>query len=99
MFDHPVDHVPGMVLIEAACQAASARVYPREYRALSVTSEFYRYAEFGSPCVITLQDDPDDAAAVRVTGTQEGEPVYEATLRSDPGDRPFTSHPALGGSD
>ncbi|MGP3969974.1 ScbA/BarX family gamma-butyrolactone biosynthesis protein [Streptomyces sp. 6N223] len=99
MFDHPVDHVPGMVLIEAACQAASARIYPREYRALSVTSEFHRYAEFSSPCVITLECDPDDDAQVRVTGSQEGEPVYGATLRADAGDRPFSSHEALGPAD
>jgi hypothetical protein len=99
MFDHPVDHVPGMVLIEAACQAAAARVYPGAYRVLSVDSVFHRYAEFTSPCVITLQNDPAEDAEVRVTGSQEGELVYEAALRADAGDEPFPSYGTPGRAD
>lgn len=71
MFDHPQDHLPGMVIAEAARQLAlygalevrgmsPSRVYPTE---LAVT--FTRFGELDSPAVLTAvvgdrpQDGPD----------------------------------------
>ncbi|MCK1794599.1 hypothetical protein MTQ01_00860 [Streptomyces sp. XM4193] len=82
MFDHPVDHVPGMVLLEAACQAAAAASHPGTFHALRVHATFARYAEYDSPCVLTADHRPESGFAT-VTGTQAGQLVFTATLGND----------------
>lgn len=81
LFDHHNDHVPGMVLLEAARQAARA-LEPACTPALaaSVDSTFHRYVEFGTPCWIEAEflADPDDG--VRVTGHQNGELVFSSVV-------------------
>lgn len=49
LFDHPVDHVPGMVLLEAARQAAFAR---SGARLVGFRSTFTKFVELDAPCVI-----------------------------------------------
>lgn len=51
-FDHPVDHVPGMLLIEAARQAARAATGRPDALLLDLRSTFTRYAELDSTCWI-----------------------------------------------
>ncbi|GAA2910976.1 ScbA/BarX family gamma-butyrolactone biosynthesis protein [Streptomyces mexicanus] len=82
LFDHPDDHVPGMVLLEAARQAATAAapagtaVLPR-----SLDSTFQRYVEFDSPCWIEAAVSAhDQGSTVRVTGTQNDETVFGCDL-------------------
>ncbi|MFE5819238.1 ScbA/BarX family gamma-butyrolactone biosynthesis protein [Streptomyces sp. NPDC056479] len=82
-FDHPVDHVPGMVLIEAARQAA--RAVTRQPRALllDLDTEFKRYAELDAPCWIDARVEGTGAGGeqrVLVSGTQQGERVFTAEL-------------------
>ncbi|MBB1242422.1 hypothetical protein GL263_02355 [Streptomyces durbertensis] len=92
LFDHPVDHVPGMVLLEAACQAASAVAHPAPFHPVLLTSAFNRYAEFDSPCLLRTEYAPARgaaSAAVRVTGEQDGETVFTASLRDATGEDPF----------
>ncbi|MFJ9739682.1 ScbA/BarX family gamma-butyrolactone biosynthesis protein [Streptomyces sp. NPDC101166] len=81
-FDHPVDHVPGMVLIEAARQAGRAATRQPRALLLGLRSEFTRYAELDAPCWIEAQvDDPDaEDLRVRVRGVQRGETVFTADL-------------------
>ncbi|WP_069759905.1 ScbA/BarX family gamma-butyrolactone biosynthesis protein [Streptomyces sp. LUP47B] len=82
-FDHPVDHVPGMVLIEAARQAARAATGLPTALLLGLETEFARYAELDAPCWIEARvDDPDTAGdlKVHVNGTQQGEQVFTADL-------------------
>ncbi|MGW0826073.1 ScbA/BarX family gamma-butyrolactone biosynthesis protein [Streptomyces sp. NPDC002845] len=83
LFDHPVDHIPGMVLLEAAQQAAAARAYPLSFEAVSMESVFHRYAEFDTPCVITADGETDDPACpgVHVKAHQNGSLLFESTLR------------------
>ncbi|MFJ9544513.1 AfsA-related hotdog domain-containing protein, partial [Streptomyces sp. NPDC101225] len=51
LFDHPVDHVPGMVLLEAARQAAAATTHsPTPPTHLHAT--FTHYVELDTPCHI-----------------------------------------------
>lgn len=88
MFDHPVDHVPGMVLLEAACQAASAASYPSPFHAVGMSASFTRYAEHDAPCVLTTDHQPERGTAT-VTGTQEGRLVFTATLSDDTGVAPY----------
>lgn len=84
LFDHPVDHVPGMVLLEAARQAAAAALERSSFLPLSITSTFKRYAELDAPCVVEAQRlhqaVPGGAEAVCVTGRQEGELVFSSTV-------------------
>ncbi|WP_190179838.1 ScbA/BarX family gamma-butyrolactone biosynthesis protein [Streptomyces naganishii] len=76
LFDHPVDHVPGMVLMEAARQAAQA-VHPLPVLALGMDSTFSRFAELDAPCWIEAEV-AEDSGLVHVTGTQNGSTVFTA---------------------
>ncbi|MFF2060660.1 ScbA/BarX family gamma-butyrolactone biosynthesis protein [Streptomyces sp. NPDC058200] len=83
LFDHPVDHIPGMVLLEAARQAATSVLRTDACVPTSFTGEFPRFAELDLPCRIELQHLPGDFAglsSVRVTGHQEGEPVFSCVV-------------------
>lgn len=81
LFDHPVDHVPGMMLLEAARQATAATL-GRPALALDVSSTFARYAELDAPCLITARRVPGRSGteSVLVTGHQEDEHVFSATV-------------------
>ncbi|MBW5483409.1 ScbA/BarX family gamma-butyrolactone biosynthesis protein [Streptomyces bambusae] len=78
LFDHPGDHLPGMVLLEAARQAAVALTPAPGVMPVSVVSSYERYAEFGSPLWIHAQRAGE--TAIQVTGTQEGNEVFAATV-------------------
>lgn len=84
LFPRPNDHVPGMVLFEAARQAATAAsgLHPFLPRAMSAT--FARYAELHSPCLLETEvlDENPGEVTVRVSGRQDGEPVFTASLTS-----------------
>uniref|UniRef100_A0AAU2JT20 A-factor biosynthesis hotdog domain-containing protein n=1 Tax=Streptomyces sp. NBC_00049 TaxID=2903617 RepID=A0AAU2JT20_9ACTN len=76
LFDHPGDHLPGMVLLEAARQAAVALTPAPSVLPASVSSTYQRYAEFGTP--VWIHAERTGPAMVRVTGTQNGEEVFAA---------------------
>ncbi|MGW7046871.1 ScbA/BarX family gamma-butyrolactone biosynthesis protein [Streptomyces avermitilis] len=83
LFDHPVDHAPGMLLLEAVRQAATAldpRPEPGILTALDIT--FHRYVEFSTPCWITAQTVPTVSAGARsrtrITAEQDNTPVFTA---------------------
>ncbi|MFC8405488.1 ScbA/BarX family gamma-butyrolactone biosynthesis protein [Streptomyces griseoincarnatus] len=81
LFEHPVDHIPGMMLLEAARQAAVAAV-DEDAMPLSITGEFSRYAELDTPCVIEARRLPrtDQGEVVQVSGRQDGEAVFCSTV-------------------
>ncbi|MFD6887283.1 ScbA/BarX family gamma-butyrolactone biosynthesis protein [Streptomyces sp. NPDC059957] len=88
LFDHVGDHVPGMVLLEAARQAVTIGSEPG-VMPVSVMSTYQRYAEFGSPLWIHAERAPANPGAaasrsVRVTGFQDGEQVFEAVVVTEP---------------
>ncbi|MBM7167689.1 transcriptional regulator [Streptomyces sp. G44] len=84
LFDHPVDHVPGMLLLESVRQAASA-LEPAAGPILpsSMDVAFHRYVEFDSPCWIEARSVPAIAAGaargVQLTGVQNGQVTFTAT--------------------
>ncbi|MET9697025.1 ScbA/BarX family gamma-butyrolactone biosynthesis protein [Streptomyces sp. NPDC006529] len=78
LFDHPGDHLPGMVLLEAARQAALALTPAPAVMPVSVESTYQRYAEFGIP--LWIHAERTDSTTVRVTGTQDGEQVFLAVV-------------------
>ncbi|MGA5894883.1 ScbA/BarX family gamma-butyrolactone biosynthesis protein [Streptomyces venetus] len=82
LFPRPNDHVPGMVLFEAARQAATAASGRHPFLPRAMTATFDRYAELDSPCWIetrVLAEEPGEVT-VRVAGRQDGESVFSATL-------------------
>ncbi|MEU3031681.1 ScbA/BarX family gamma-butyrolactone biosynthesis protein [Streptomyces incarnatus] len=84
LFDHPVDHVPGLVLLEAAYQAAHAAAGPKPLELTDVAIGYERYVEFDEPCWIEAEWLPSlmpDWFAIAVTGHQGGEVAFQAQLR------------------
>ncbi|MFG2941255.1 ScbA/BarX family gamma-butyrolactone biosynthesis protein [Streptomyces sp. NPDC048282] len=84
LFDHDGDHLPGMVLLEAARQAACARLAPRALIPASTSTTFNRYVELDSPCwvdVTGVTPGSDDTVTVEVVGRQDGETVFTSTVR------------------
>ncbi|MGW0844599.1 ScbA/BarX family gamma-butyrolactone biosynthesis protein [Streptomyces sp. NPDC002787] len=82
LLDHPVDHVPGLGLIEAAVQAAQATVPHGVFHTTAVDIEFERYVEFDVACLVEAEPLPSaaDALIVRVTGTQTGHTAFRGEL-------------------
>jgi hypothetical protein len=87
LFDHTVDHVPGMLLLEAARQAATATL-GHACLPLSVAGEFLQYVELDAPCTIGARlaagTDEEGARTVLVTGRQDGASVFRCTVTMAP---------------
>ncbi|MCX4993161.1 ScbA/BarX family gamma-butyrolactone biosynthesis protein [Streptomyces sp. NBC_00568] len=85
LFDHQVDHVPGMVLLEAARQATVATLGQDTFVA-HLASTFERYAELDTPCTIEAHPLPDHAGQrrVRILAHQNDTPVFTATTGTGP---------------
>ncbi len=88
LFDHPVDHAPGMLLLEAARQAGHSAVQqPAAVVAMDVV--FARYAELDAPCWIHTDPLPTDRPGdhrVLITAVQNDTCVFSSitTLMSLP---------------
>ncbi|HEU5108603.1 MAG TPA: ScbA/BarX family gamma-butyrolactone biosynthesis protein, partial [Micromonosporaceae bacterium] len=81
MFDHPNDHVPGMVAMEAARQAALALLGCAEAVPVTGTFGFVRYIELDEPCtVFATHRAGAGRPAVDVVLEQSGRTVATATL-------------------
>ncbi|MGP4013544.1 ScbA/BarX family gamma-butyrolactone biosynthesis protein [Streptomyces sp. 4N124] len=88
LFDHPVDHVPGMLLMEAARQAAAATLEHSSFVPLSMANEFRRYVELDEPCLIEARRLPRTASGddcVLVTGHQDAHVVFQSTVTASAG--------------
>ncbi|MFI1726329.1 ScbA/BarX family gamma-butyrolactone biosynthesis protein [Streptomyces sp. NPDC020489] len=87
LFEHAGDHYPGMVLQEAAMQAATAFGGPERFIPSSMDSEFHRYAEFTSPVWIEATALPADTAGaprVQITGMQGADAIFTTTVSGTP---------------
>ncbi|EDY55971.1 conserved hypothetical protein [Streptomyces sviceus ATCC 29083] len=82
LFARPNDHVPGMVLLEAARQAATALTPGHDFHPVSMRISFDKYCELTEPCWILARHDvcPEQGAVLRVQGVQQEEPVFTAIL-------------------
>ncbi|MFJ3585119.1 ScbA/BarX family gamma-butyrolactone biosynthesis protein [Streptomyces sp. NPDC090127] len=83
LFDHPVDHAPGMLLLEAARQAAQAAAQPRQSLVAGMQNDFSRYAELDAPCWITataLPDAPDGRSRMLITAEQNDEEIFTSVV-------------------
>ena len=83
LFDHPTDHVPGMVLMEAMRQAAQLLRQPYRILPIALSAEFHRFVEFDLDCRIsasTQEVDPRTDLEIEVRIEQAGEPVGRAIV-------------------
>lgn len=60
LFDHPVDHVPGMMLMEAARQAGLLALGAPRGLLVACEAEFRRYVEFPIPCLVSTGEPEHD---------------------------------------
>ncbi|WP_223206483.1 ScbA/BarX family gamma-butyrolactone biosynthesis protein [Streptomyces xanthii] len=81
LFDHEVDHIPGMVLLEAARQAMVAELGQNAFLQ-AMNSEFKRYVELDTPCFLEVDRiaAAEGLEAVRVTGRQGEDVVFAADV-------------------
>ncbi|MFI5680992.1 ScbA/BarX family gamma-butyrolactone biosynthesis protein [Streptomyces cellulosae] len=87
LYDHPVDHVPALALIEAARQAAQGVTGPdRPFPLTGVSSSYMHYVEFDAPCWIEAAIAPaagDGLTRVEVTGVQQGRTAFTIILAAE----------------
>ncbi|KMS81555.1 ScbA/BarX family gamma-butyrolactone biosynthesis protein [Streptomyces flaveolus] len=85
LFDHPHDHIPGMVLLEAVIQAAHADAAPLAAVPVELDTVFHRYVEFDLPCAIVTDDTGTDEPGRqrrRVSGVQDGQTAFTTLITS-----------------
>ncbi|MFF8531893.1 ScbA/BarX family gamma-butyrolactone biosynthesis protein [Streptomyces sp. NPDC015532] len=83
LFDHTSDHIPGMVLLEAARQAAHATTNTPHFTPTNTTTHFTRYTEHHHPCTIEVthtQPDNNTTTTLHITGTQQNHTVFNTTI-------------------
>ncbi|WP_079188777.1 ScbA/BarX family gamma-butyrolactone biosynthesis protein [Streptomyces sp. CB02009] len=86
LFDHALDHVPGMLLLESVRQAGHA-MQPSKTGAVLPTSmdvSFHRYVEFDEPCWIEAESAGTDSSnssrqTIRVNALQGGSIALSAS--------------------
>jgi hypothetical protein len=75
LFDHPVDHVPGMLVMEGMRQAGRALLGWRDAQPFECDVTFERFVEFDSPCFVrarVLRQSAADTATLAVEAVQDG---------------------------
>ncbi|MFC8511396.1 ScbA/BarX family gamma-butyrolactone biosynthesis protein [Streptomyces sp. NPDC057411] len=84
LFDHPVDHAPGMLLLEAARQATHAAAGDRPVIARAMDVVFTQYVEFDAQCWIQADVEERDQGLVRVRAEQNGVSAFSALVTTAP---------------
>ncbi|MFB6890748.1 ScbA/BarX family gamma-butyrolactone biosynthesis protein [Kitasatospora sp. NPDC056327] len=87
LFDHPVDHVPGMVLLEAFRQAAASCGAGGAAGGLrEISTGFTAFGELTTPVAILAgPDGGGPPGCLRLTAVQDGRPIATARVRMAPG--------------
>lgn len=85
LFDHPVDHLPGMLLMEAARQAGYLATSGRQPHLVRLDAEFERYVDLDAPSWVEVSPPPADASSggddvVAVQVTQHGLRAFTAVV-------------------
>ncbi|MFB6636648.1 ScbA/BarX family gamma-butyrolactone biosynthesis protein [Streptomyces chartreusis] len=80
-FDHPLDHVPGMLLLEATRQAVRARTTSDRRTPVSFHAFFHRYTELDQPAWIEAFDKTGaHGGDMQVVGQQGEATVFECEV-------------------
>ncbi|MBF9072795.1 ScbA/BarX family gamma-butyrolactone biosynthesis protein [Streptacidiphilus fuscans] len=78
LFDHPVDHAPGMLLLEAARQATVCGHPAGNAAVTDMTTRFHRYVELDRPAWVRLAPGDNNVFHVRVD--QDERTCFEAEV-------------------
>lgn len=86
LFDHTYDHIPAMVLTEAARQLAHLAGVPTDASVTGCTADFTRFAELDSPLVATARLEPaaDGRTGCAVVFEQDGNEAGRIALDFTP---------------
>lgn len=85
LFDHPVDHIPGMLLLESMRQAALLAVDDPQALAVGLEADFASFAEFDAPATVRARTEApgrDGTVPVRVVVAQHRDRVAEGLVRT-----------------
>ncbi|HJQ48146.1 MAG TPA: ScbA/BarX family gamma-butyrolactone biosynthesis protein [Amycolatopsis sp.] len=81
LFDHPLDHVPGMLVFEALRQAARVRLGWAHAQPLSADLNFSRFLELNDSCSVRVDvAEPGTPRTLAVCAEQAGEIAAEGTM-------------------
>ncbi|MGW6918824.1 ScbA/BarX family gamma-butyrolactone biosynthesis protein [Kitasatospora sp. NPDC054939] len=88
LFDQPLDHVPGMLVLEAARQAAQRLHYPEPVAPVELAASFSGFIELDRPCLVRAADEPAgrerQRSAIRVVLEQDGRTAAECRVVTEP---------------
>ncbi|WP_019854149.1 ScbA/BarX family gamma-butyrolactone biosynthesis protein [Actinopolyspora mortivallis] len=79
LFDHPVDHVPGMTALEAVRQAACSVYHPHKVIPVGMESRFHHYVELGQACFVRVCE-VEETGRVRIVLEQGGRTAVEVVV-------------------
>lgn len=81
LFDHPLDHVPGALVLEAICQGA--RLFLAQPRAdvQSINVKFRRFLEIDEPTTVAVRSLDGEGSSVEVHFSQWGQSKASGTVR------------------
>lgn len=80
LFDHPMDHVPGNLMIEAMLQATRNRYWPHRVSVRALSADFHCYANLDRPVTVHAADPIGDDKPFLVSLTQDGENVADGLI-------------------
>ncbi|MFF0749081.1 ScbA/BarX family gamma-butyrolactone biosynthesis protein [Streptomyces sp. NPDC004267] len=86
LFDHPVDHAPGMLLLEAVRQAAHAVSERTPVSVIAMDVRFHRYAELDAPSWVEARRTGSDVVGrprLAVTCSQADGELFSCTVTLD----------------
>lgn len=81
LFDHPGDHVPGMLILEAFRQGARAMLRQPCADIETIEVAYHRFAEIDVPATVVATPAPDDARAASLSIEQWGRPIATGRVR------------------
>ncbi|WP_288076801.1 ScbA/BarX family gamma-butyrolactone biosynthesis protein [Rhodococcus sp. (in: high G+C Gram-positive bacteria)] len=84
LFDHPSDHVPGMLLLEAFRQSARAACGCPDADIALIEATYHRFVELDAPATVGALIDAHDPWIVRTTVEQWGEVLASGVVRLAP---------------
>lgn len=83
LFDHPVDHVPGMLLLEAARQSALLVVEDADAVPIGLSVSFLHFVEHDGPTTVSAHERPAMHPGERLVGfsvDQDGRQAVHGTI-------------------
>ncbi|MFD5815755.1 ScbA/BarX family gamma-butyrolactone biosynthesis protein [Streptomyces sp. NPDC127038] len=87
---HLVDHVPPMLLLEAARQAAQAVNTPYRVLPIDIRATYHHPVKLHTPCTITAtslpRHDATDHTTFHITATQDNNPHFTTVITTAPTD-------------